>query len=428
MNRPTLAVGRALLCAALVSGSLALVTVSGTGSAQASPCGTGQNSSSGSAAIPTDRALGPQRPLEPYEGANTRTVEWLTGPHSANDTFNRFGISGTDLGISWDNGSGQTLMAFGDTFGNCARPGQGWRHNVLLRSNDTDLGDGVYIHDAVPGDPQSGSPVHAGSPHFSRELIPALGFDLVELTTIPTAAIALPRPGGGYRQYINYMSVRAWGDPGHWATNYSAIAYSDDNGQTWTTDHNTLLVNAPIALPLPNQLQALHPNNGKFQQSAYLRGRGDDARYTYQFGTPNGRYGAAFLARFTDIVNFSTYEYWAGQQRGWVNDIATIPDDGSAMVVPPRVTELSVNWSPYLNKYVMLDGDNGIYLRTADRPEGPWSGPQELLPRGEVVVYAPMIHPQSPAITGTGTDLYFFATRWSDYNVMTLQTDLARLG
>ena len=54
----------------------------------------------------------------------TRTVGWVTGALSQNHTDARFGISGTDLGISWDNGSGQTLMAFGDTYGDCNAPGQ----------------------------------------------------------------------------------------------------------------------------------------------------------------------------------------------------------------------------------------------------------------------------------------------------------------
>ena len=53
--------------------------------------------------------------------ATATRVQWLTGPET--DSYKRFGISGTDLGITWDNGSAtnpQVLIAFGDTFGNCA--------------------------------------------------------------------------------------------------------------------------------------------------------------------------------------------------------------------------------------------------------------------------------------------------------------------
>ena len=216
---------------------------------------------------------GPQGPLVPFVNLSTRTVGWVTGPLSVNRTFSRFGLSGTDLGISWDNGSGQTLMAFGDTFGNCNTGGQQWRHNVLLCTDDDRLADGIRVPDGVAGDVHSGSVIAAGQPDFAQELIPAVGVDYIEVTTIPTAAIAIERPGGGFRQYINYMSVRSWGTAGNWVTNFSAIAYSDNNGQTWTTDQSTIRVNSPLTVPLPPPFPEVQYNNGKFQQSAYTRGR-----------------------------------------------------------------------------------------------------------------------------------------------------------
>lgn len=446
---------RRLLVAGMVAVSTSALLVSGGGHAAAAPCanagngslpdlgsasgslggagslgtgslGTGSAGSSGSSG--TRPGLGTQGPLPVYLTPRARTVAWVTGPRSINRTFSRYSISGTDLGISWDNGSGQTLMAFGDTFGDCNAPGQQWRHNTLLRTRDTALGNGVSVPPGVPGDVGSGSPVDAGRPTYARELIPALGFSPVEVTTIPTAAISLPW-GSGHRQFINFMSVRSWGSAGHWVTNYSGIAYSDDNGQTWTAPQSTFLVNSPVSVALPFGLPAADPNNGKFQQNAYVRGHGAQSDYVYQFGTPNGRFGAGFLSRFAprDILERGKYQYWAGRQLGWVDDIARVPDDGSAIVVPAPVTELSVAWSPYLNKYMMLDGDNGIRIRTADRPEGPWSAPTYLVEKGTVVLYGPMIQPQSPAVVGSTPELFFNASRWSDYNVMLIRADLSRI-
>ncbi|MDT5099432.1 MAG: hypothetical protein QOC76_3169, partial [Mycobacterium sp.] len=43
----------------------------------------------------------------------TSLVGWVTGPQSPNDTIKRFAITGTDLGIMWDNGdpgNNQVLM------------------------------------------------------------------------------------------------------------------------------------------------------------------------------------------------------------------------------------------------------------------------------------------------------------------------------
>ena len=447
MSRRLTRVVRVAMIAALALTASALVTTRSAPPAAASPCGNGgtgssqlgsSGSSTGSLGSSGSNGLGssnvpnwgPQGPLVPFVNVSTRTVGWVTGPLSVNRTFSRFGISGTDLGISWDNGSGQTLMAFGDTFGNCNTGGQQWRHNVLLRTDDDRLADGIRVPDGVAGDVHSGSVIAAGQPDFAQELIPAVGVDYIEVTTIPTAAIAIERPGGGFRQYINYMSVRSWGTAGNWVTNFSAIAYSDNNGQTWTTDQSTIRVNSPLTVPLPPPFPEVQYNNGKFQQSAYTRGRPDDAaerEYVYQFGTPNGRFGAGFLARVKpeDILSLDRYQYWNGTT--WIDDIAAIPDNGAAIVVPAPVTELSVSWSPYLKKYVMLDGDNEVSLRTADHPQGPWSARKTLVPSGAVVIYAPMMLPQSPALRGTGPELYFNASRWSDYNVMLLRTDLSRV-
>ncbi|MET9198926.1 DUF4185 domain-containing protein [Gordonia sp. NPDC003585] len=449
MRRILVRTARVALVGALALTASALATTHSAAPALASPCGNGgfgssqlgssgsstgslgSSGSAGSSGLGSSNVpnIGPQGPLPPFISASTRTVAWLTGPLSINRTYSRFAISGTDLGISWDNGSGQTLMAFGDTFGNCNATGQQWRHNVLLRTNDTRMIDGITVPNGVAGDQNSGTVIAAGQPNFAQELIPALGVDYIEVTKIPTAAISLPRPGGGFRQYINYMSVRSWGSAGNWVTNFSQIAYSDNNGQTWENAGDTIRVNAPVTLDLPSPpFPDVAVNNGKFQQNAYTRGRPDNADekdYIYQFGTPNGRFGAAFLARFKpeDIAALDRYQYWNGTT--WIDDLNAM---GEAVVIPAPVTELSVSWSPYLKKYVMLDGDNEITLRTADHPQGPWGARKTLVPSGRIVLYAPMMLPQSPALKGTGSELYFNASRWSDYNVMLLRTDLSRVG
>ena len=44
-------------------------------------------------------------------------VAAVTGEGSANRTGSRFGVYGTDLGILWDNGQGEILVVFGDSYG-----------------------------------------------------------------------------------------------------------------------------------------------------------------------------------------------------------------------------------------------------------------------------------------------------------------------
>ena len=69
-----------------------------------------------------------------------------------------------------------------------------------------------------------------------------------------------------------------------------------------------------------------------------------------------------------DILDLTKYEYWLGS---WTSDLSQLTDDSA--IVKASVTELSIAWSPYLNKYVMLDGDSSIRIRTAPQPWGPWS-------------------------------------------------------
>ncbi len=162
-------------------------------------------------------------------GAPTSLVNFVTGPNSPNKTLERFGISGTDLGIPWDNGDPgghQVLMAFGDTFGYCSVHGQQWRYNVLFRSQDRDLSQGIHVADGVPNNPYSGSPVWA--PGLSKQVLNSIHKAGHETGIIPTSAISL-----GRTQYMNFMSIRNWGRDGEWSTNYSGIARSVDNGQSW---------------------------------------------------------------------------------------------------------------------------------------------------------------------------------------------------
>ncbi|MCH5641105.1 MULTISPECIES: DUF4185 domain-containing protein [unclassified Gordonia (in: high G+C Gram-positive bacteria)] len=405
-------------------GALALTgVVVGTPTAEASICAatgfhggdvgsTGSSGSSqlgmGSLDFGSYRADGkkPQGPLPRLKGPS-RAIQWITGPRSPNRTDKRFSITSTDVGVMWDNGSGQILMAFGDTWGKCA--GQMvWRHNTMLRSNPTaDLDKGMSFPNAIPGSVRSGASVTPQHPTFAQPMLNAIGVRNTEVGKIPTGGISI----GGV-QYMNYMSIHKWTGPGRWETNFSAIAVSYNNGQTWTTNNNTIRANVELSIPGMPQVQAGH---GRFQMGAFLRS-GD---YVYQYGTPNGRHGAAFIARVrpADILNLNRYEYFAGN--GWSpNPAAAVP------IIRQPVSETTVAYNNYLGKFVMLTERAGnIMLRTSPSPVGPWSGERLIVARSQTDgLYAPYIHPRS-----TGQMLYFAASRWDDYNVMMIRTDLSKI-
>jgi hypothetical protein len=396
---------------------------------------------------------------------STQFVNWVTGDYynTGNtaldwpDTLARFGVSGTDIGVMWDNGmvddpstpynEHQILMAFGDTFGLRSVPGEDWRFNVLMRSADTDLTNGIDVPDGEFGNGNmfGGMPlwdVPPGRPYenYARRIINPEALPpgaAAGITLIPTAGISLPTPGTrfGVTQYINFMSVTNWGSPGQWTTNFSGIAYSTDNGENWSVAPTSIRYNDPWS------------GNANFQQGAFVR-PGDG--YVYSYGTPNGRQGAAYVSRVLekDILDVSKYEYyskgnpggwfgWGATPAGWQrnNPAAATPvfgqDQGACGVANAgnQVSEMSVQYNKQLNKYVTLYGDqfNNIVMRTSDTPQGTWSAAKVLIGQQPGGIYAPMMHPWSPSTMGKGTDLYWNLSWWGEYNVSLMRTDLTKV-
>jgi hypothetical protein len=396
---------------------------------------------------------------------STQFVNWVTGDYydTGNtaldwpDTLARFGVSGTDIGVMWDNGmvddpstpynEHQILMAFGDTFGLRSVPGEDWRFNVLMRSADTDLTNGVDVPDGEFGNNNmfGGMPlwdVPTGRPYenYARRIINPEALPpgaSAGITLIPTAGISLPTPGTefGVTQYVNFMSVTNWGSPGQWTTNFSGIAYSTDNGENWSVAPTSIRYNDPWS------------GNANFQQGAFVR-PGDG--YVYSYGTPNGRQGAAYVSRVLekDILDVSKYDYyskgnpggwfgWGATPAGWQrnNPAAATPvfgqDQGACGVANAgnQVSEMSVQYNKQLKKYVTLYGDqfNNIVMRTSDTPQGTWSAAKVLMGQQPGGIYAPMMHPWSPSTMGTGTDLYWNLSWWGEYNVSLMRTDLTKV-
>lgn len=315
-------------------------------------------------------------------------VAQATGLLSPNRTQNE-NVLGTDLGVMWDNGNGQVLTAFGDSAGLgvpnlLAGSLWSWRSNVLFRSSDHDLADGM-IFDSTPRDLLG----------QAKELVPSPKVPFVEISRIPTAGVAVDGV-----QYMSLMSVNHWSDPGRWETNYSGLAVSTDNGENWAVAPETNRPNAD--------------GNRNFQMSAFLR----DGGFVYQYGTPPGRGGLAYVARVPErqVRDLGAYEYWNGAEwkKGDVN--AAVP------IVFGGVGELSVQYNSYLGQYLMLttDNANSVVMRRSPTPTGPWGPPEVLVDTRELpTAYGAYIHPWS-----SGPDLYFLTTVHSNYNVLLMHTTL----
>lgn len=320
------------------------------------------------------------------------TSEGETLPNP-NQTNSRYALGGTDLGIVWDATTDpahpKVMIAFGDSFdgwGGNGGGGTGWRGNLLALSEDKDLSDDLKFTTMI---------ADQATPDYAKEIIHSdhNTDGNSDYTAIPTAGISV-----GGRHYIHYMQIRNWGANGRWNINFSEIAYSDDDGQTWTKSG------------------AKWGANSKFGQAAFLK----DGGYVYMFGTPAGRFDGVYLARVpeADVLTKMKYEYWNGA--GW-----TAGDESAATrVIDDPVGELSVAYNSYYDKYIMtyLNEDRAaIALRSSSELTGGWSGESEIATGDEYpALYGAFIHPWSLQ----GKDLYFLMSQWVPYNVFLMHSTL----
>lgn len=306
------------------------------------------------------------------------TLEGETIPNP-NQTHTNYGLTATDLGVIWnattDPNKKKVMIAFGDSyddgwggFGGGGDP-EGWRGNVLAISEDTNLSDGLTFSSMIT---EENNDSYAKEIIYSEHDTSGNG----DWTAIPTAGVSV-----GTRHFIHYMQIKNWGENGRWNTNFSEIAYSDDEGQNWTKSG------------------VKWDATSKFAQAAYLKKDG----YVYMFGTPAGRFDNAYLARVAekDILVKERYEYWNGS--GWTEG----DESAAAAVVDAPVSELSVVYNSYYDKYIMMYLNENRYamvIRSSSSLTEGWSAETEVATGAEFPgLYGGYIHPW----TNDGKDLYF---------------------
>lgn len=319
--------------------------------------------------------------------------ETLANP---NNTARDWNVGGTDLGIIWEMEKGQYGIFFGDTFGQDFVPqpsspgpnGGSWRSNVLGFSDNTNLDEGMVIHDMAEDD--SG---HAREIIYSAKDNSGQG----DWTSIPTAAI---RANG--IDYVHYFNMKNWDG---WITNYSGLYRSDDNGQSWSKCEGIEF-----------------GSNSNFGQAGYFKKDG----YVYMIGTQTGRDNPAYLARFLeqDIEHKDRYEFWNADQATWIHG----DEDQATVIIDDKVGELSFIYNTRHEKWFIayFNADRyNITFRTAETITGPWSRPYELAAGSEYAqLYGSYFHPLSVE----GDDLYFTMSMWLPYNVFLMKATVADMG
>lgn len=319
---------------------------------------------------------------------SVRQIAQLTGQPSMNNT-GQVNVYGTDLGSMFLHSDGRIYFLFGDTFGPPGTPGSGdWRSNTMAYTTDLVASDGItfdgWIVDLsgqakalVEGyhDPNDGSG---------------------EVTKIPTAGWSFEE-----RQFMWFMSVKQWGTPGQWEANYSEIAYSDDDGESW-------FLSGTQRLGSSNFIQVACA-----EQSGYL----------LFWGIPAGRFGGVKLARVlpADVLDSTAYQYYTGTS--W-----SAHEANGMFIVDPPVGELSVLWNPFLQRWIMMylnESTASIEVREAHEPTGPWSEPWQVVSANDYpALYGAFMHDQY--IGNNGEIVYFLMSQFGPYNVFLMEVVFQR--
>ena len=315
---------------------------------------------------------------------DTHQLDRVTGAGSSGRTVERWNVAGTDLGHPFVLG-GRLGLVFGDTFAVQAPHGPGWRSNVL-----------GWVDEPAP-DRLEITAMKESPTGQAGELIGSLKINGWEQTVIPTDAVALDG-----RIVVHYMSIACWGTHGRWAVRQSGLAVSDDGGTSFERMPGSLSVGSGFA------------------QVAFV----PDGAHVYVFGIPEGRDGAARLARVARdrLPDVRAWRYWDGSD--WVTD-----PDAAVQVVAPPVGELSVAWHAHHQRWLMMYLDElrgGLVLRTAEALTGPWSRARLVVSSVEVpTLYAPYL---LPSLEGTTPEhpgaIRYTMSRFDIYNVVLMQSQL----
>jgi hypothetical protein len=138
-------------------------------------------------------------------------VKDVTGPGHTD----RFGVGGTDLGVTVAGPDGRLVSVFGDTFEAAGAGGSGWRSPVVLFADPASVGTGIEW---------TGS---AGSGDYAEQVLPYQHNSVINgqrvSTMLPTDVITVHD-----EMYLHVMVCEGLGNV-HWTELYR----SADNGETW---------------------------------------------------------------------------------------------------------------------------------------------------------------------------------------------------
>jgi hypothetical protein len=329
-----------------------------TGSASSAAAGGGQGEGGGGG--------------ESSEPAATRKIADLTGPGTSAEPF---GVGGTDLGIPVRQPDGQIAYIFGDTFEQNTVGGPGWRSPVLLRSAPGGLDEGITFTGAAGG-------------AYAKQILDYSHESAEWSTWLPTDAITI-----GDRMYLHFMVNQGLGN-----VRWSQIAYSDDDGESWTVADARWEGN----------------ENANLRQ-LWTWERGDDG-YVYVLSTSFTRSDPIILHRVPEgsLLDEGAYEPWGylGDAWAWGNPATPVLTGQFGELCLRRVEDRWVlswfNAEDYDITIKVFDGPtSNLFTATTYKPirGGAWGFEDDTT---VAQLYGGYIHPDS-----TLHELHLIVSQWN---------------
>lgn len=256
-----------------------------------------------------------------------------------------------------------SVWAFGDTvLATAAEDGERWRSSTWCETTDDDPSDGLKPLTEpldASGAPAELLPFTDDEAAFNAEHnLEALGEARQRFALWPGPIVVDPTTGEALVFYGKLLC-------GSGAWDFELVGSSLAR---WPRPE------APLERPI------LHPDAKEptllFLKDELVLGQGafvdDGWIYVYCVQTV-GLTWPCLLARvrFADAFAKDKWEFWSGPE-GWVRD------PSQAREVMQAAPQVSVHFNATLGRYLAIYGaplENGLLLRTAPRPEGPWSAP-----------------------------------------------------
>ena len=359
----------------------------------------------------------------------TGDIDRETGQKTLNETGSRFGIYGTDLGVSFLH-DGKLYFLFGDTNRTKGKPGL-----PATAMPGEDFNEAATDYDSI---------AYTTSDHAYEGIKLLFNSDFPHLDYVDQMTGEHPIEGISIGEYMYVFFTTDLFPESFLSPTRSILARSDDGGIHFGKPLYTLSTDKFI------HVSAQVIDNHVLQGLPEKAGEG-----LLIWGTGEHRKSDIYLAYIplAEINNRSSLRFFSGIADEKEDHLQPIWTSDESMAKPLFPTgcaaEISVRWNYYLEKWIMLYNcelcnTRGVIVRLADTPWGPWSAPKIIFDPEDG--YGKFIHepgkddlndptrdghedkgheygpyqmaPYSTGIKGRYTKIYFTMSTWNPYQVM----------